>query len=633
MPNMIDSDMAGRSDDLGLGRKDGKAYSTFYTEPWNAVLLASLALSLPNPSWHLDDPAFHRCFKVADFACGGGMLLLASFHALEQRAREATSRAGKTFSTESFHRCFVESCCHGFDVMEKALRMTRDALASACPGSHPATWNLIHAPIRPPDILGSLDLLKDTPALESLQRAKKNRYSLVIMNPPFARSCGDNLQFGAGTDDRERRALDKALTAIRGARGLQGIGQAGQAADFIVLAIESLEPGGRLAFIVPKSLIDGAAWLKLRRYVLDRVHVELLAFNFVPPGFSFSENTALSECMLVARKRTKPGAESGEKTAILNIVANVNGQADVDRLVASALQGAGPGGARHDEAFAVPVDMLASHVVNWQQLFGLPSKQLHDVVAELVLRSTLAGVSLPLTRLGNLATIGPDRSELTKKTVPVDVDVDVDAGAGAEHALDFAWGRENDVLVSILTGANQSRAFKERASTGIRHKFAAARSHLLLPESLFLKTARVFGCYSRQPVLSNVSWSCKGTGTGEVEKAVALWSNTTPGILLLLAVRNEARGPWIHWKKVPLQEYRVPDVAALKQPQREAMAALFEQFKEKSFGTIFDDDVARRELDARVVGILVDERNQRLVLEAVSSMREGLRGLKPIYGQ
>ncbi|MEX2714833.1 MAG: hypothetical protein Q6370_000900 [Candidatus Sigynarchaeota archaeon] len=627
IPNSIDIDMAGRSDDLGLGRQDEKAYSTFYTEPWNAVLLASLALSLPNPSWHLDDPSFYHGFKVADFACGGGMLLLATFHALEQRARAAATREGKTFSKSAFHRVFVESSCHGFDVMEKALQMTRDVLASACPGSQPRTWNLVHAPIRPPDVLGSLDLLKDTPGTAALQRVKNNRYNLVIMNPPFARSCGDNLQFGAGTTACERRSLDKALTTIRGARGLQGIGQAGQAADFIVLAIESLEPGGRLAFIVPKSLIDGAAWLKLRRYMLDRVHVELLAFNFVPPGFSFSEHTDLSECMLVGRKRVKEQAISAERTVILNIMADLNGQADVDRLVTNALQAqaAGPARVRGDDTFAVPSDMMASHVANWQQLFGLPSRQLHDVIAGLIFRSNLAGVSLPLTRLGNLATIGPDRSELTKKTVPVKT--------GAKDAMDFAWGRDNDVLVSILTGANQSRAFKEHASEGIRHKFIAARSHLLLPESIFLKTTRVFGCYSRQLVLSNVSWSCKARGNDDAEKAIALWSNTTVGILLLLAVRNEARGPWIHWKKVPLQEYLVPDYAALSKPQREALAALFEQFKKRAFGTIFDDDDTRKELDTRVIGILVDDHDQQAVLKAVSSIRDDLRGLKPIYGQ
>ena len=115
--------MAGRSEDLRLGRKDEKAYSTFYTEPWNAVLLASLALSLPNPAWHLDDPTFYPTFKVADFACDGGMLLLATFHALERRAGDACARAGLPFSRDAFHREFVESCCHGFDVMEKALQM------------------------------------------------------------------------------------------------------------------------------------------------------------------------------------------------------------------------------------------------------------------------------------------------------------------------------------------------------------------------------------------------------------------------------------------------------------------------------------------------------------------------------
>ncbi len=624
-PIILDSDMAGRSDDLGLGRKDGKAYSTFYTEPWNAVLLASLALSLPNPAWRLNDPAFYHDFRIADFACGGGMLLLATFHALERRAGEASARVGRPFSRDAFHRGFVESCCFGFDVMEQALQMTREALAGAVPGSAPGNWNLIHAPIRPPDALGSLDLLKETPGLPTLQRAQGNRYGLVIMNPPFARSCGDNLQFGADTERSERMALDRVLTGIRGAHGVQGIGQAGQAADFIVLAVESLEPGGRLAFIVPKSLIDGAAWLKLRRHMLDRVHVELLAFNFVPPGFSFSENTSLSECMVVARRRdyVKPG--SGERTIIVNVKHNISNEEEVRGIVATAMQVAAVGNQDYEDAFSIPSRMLADHVVNWQQLFGLPSRVLHSVLNELVQHSCMDGIPLPLTRLGDLASVGPDRSELTKKTIPVP--------AGQANAIGFVWGRENDEMASFLVSSNQRRAFKDNTSGNIKHKFNATRSHLLLPESIFLKTTRVFGCFSIEPVLSNISWSCKAREADD-EKIIALWSNTTVGILLLLAVRNEARGPWIHWKKVPLQEYRVPDTTRLSPNQRSSFLTLFDEFKDKEFRTIFEDDKTREFLDDRVLEILVGMEMERLkgASGAVGLIHESFRGLKQVYG-
>ncbi len=615
--------MAGRSDDLGLGRKDEKAYSTFYTEPWNAVLLASLALSVPNPAWCLDDPTFYPAFKVADFACGGGMLLLATFHALERRAGEANARAGRPFSKETFHREFVESCCFGFDVMEQALHMTREALASAVPGSRPGNWNLIHAPIRPPDAIGSLDLLKEAPGLPALQRAKKIRYGLVIMNPPFARSCGDNLQFGAGTDRGERMALDRALTAIRGARGLQGIGQAGQAADFIVLAVESLEPGGRLAFIVPKSLIDGAAWLKLRRYMLDRVHVELLAFNFVPPGFSFSENTSLSECMVIARKRDLKDAKAGETTTIVNIKHDIVNGREVEQIIDIAARSAPLENNTNEDVFTIPSRMLVDLVVNWQQVFGLPSKALHQAIDELILQSTIGGVPLPLARLGGLASIGPDRSELTKKTSPVP--------AGQANAIDFVWGRENDEMASFLVSSNQRRAFKDNTSENIRRKFDATRSHLLLPESIFLKTTRVFGCFSMEPVLSNISWSCKANDP-DVEKIVTLWSNTTLGILLLLAVRNEARGPWIHWKKVPLQEYRVPDTTRLSPEQRSSFLSIFDEFKDKAFKTIFEADAARVSLDSRMLDVLVGGERRKNVDDVVGSIRDRFQGLKPIYG-
>ncbi|NMC04670.1 MAG: SAM-dependent DNA methyltransferase [Candidatus Lokiarchaeota archaeon] len=614
--------MAGRSEDLGLTRRDGKAYSTFYTEPWNAVLLASLALALPNPSWRFNDPAFYPEFKVADFACGGGMLLLATFHALEPRAHQAHERTGKPFSRDAFHREYIESCCHGFDVMEKALQMTRDALASACPDSNPSRWNLVHAPITPPDALGSLDLLKESPSAPALQLAKHKRYALVIMNPPFARSCGDNLQFGAGTDRGERMALDRVLTGIRASHGVQGIGQAGQAADFIVLAVESLAPGGRLAFIVPKSLIDGAAWLKLRKYLLDRVHVELFAFNFVPPGFSFSENTNLSECIVIARKRNPGEVTSEERTAIVNIMNNDMSSEQVQCIIASASEATRVEGQGSEGVFSIPSRLLADHVINWQQLFGLPSRVLHAALDELVRRSSIGGIPLPLTRLGDLASIGPDRSELTKKTSPV--------ATGDPGALDFVWGRENAVMASIAVYSNQRRAFKAGTSDGIKRKFAGTMSHLLLPESIFLKTTRVFGCHAIEPVLSNISWSCKANDPG-IEKAIALWSNSTLGILLLLAVRNEARGPWIHWKKVPLQEYLVPDPRRVSPGQWSSLISLFETCKNIAFKTIFEEDAARKMLDARMIDILVANEHRKGLDAVVRSIRDEMRGLKPVY--
>nr|MDO8112807.1 hypothetical protein [Candidatus Sigynarchaeota archaeon] len=618
--------MAGNSNDLGLDREAEKAYSTFYTKSQNALLLASLAVGLPNPAWKLDDPAFFREFKAVDFACGGGMLLRSSCRAMEARMRATHVAKGIHFDAEVFYRDFITNGCFGFDVMPEAVEMTRRALSSLQPATPPGRFHLYHAPLEPPDSLGSLDLLKDKPASRTLRDVANVIYSLVIMNPPFARSCGDNLQFGTSLEPQDRMALDRVLTGLRRDRGMQGIGQAGQAADFMVLALEKLAPGGRLAFIVPKSLVDGAAWLKLRRYLLSRASVEMLVFTFTPPGFSFSENTSLSECMVVARKKEREG-DDHSGCLVVNLLVEPRDDAAASGL-ASQLAGAriepGPSHAMEitdpvagvmGNAFVVPRALLDKHVINWQQLLGLPSPRLHEFVMDLIERGAIGRLMLPLARLGSIGSIGPDRSELTKNTD--------EATGGTPGELDFVWGRDNDTMRSMCIDANQRRSFKARATSSTRKKFRATRSHLLLPESLFLKTTSIFGYYCRDEVLSNVSWSCKAGDNAE--KIITLWSNSTLGIVLLLAVRNEARGPWIHWKKATLVEYRVPDPARLPPDQVAKLLGLFDKYKDTTFQTIFDAGDIRQKLDENLAAILCPGAELALLKEDLGIIRDLLR--------
>src|SRR5271157_242267 len=622
-------------DDLHLDRNVAKAFSTFYTRAVNATLLAELVISLPNSSWKLDESSFYDRFRAVDFACGGGMLLLAACRALGEHARTASTINGSIFDPKTFFHAIIEHGIHGFDVMEQALQFTRDALSRLGGDLSSTTFNLFHAPLEPPDRLGSLDLLKAESRLASDPRISNLEYSLVIMNPPFARSSGDNLQFGATANKKERMVLNRVLTKLRSDRGLQGIGQAGQAADFIVLALEKLEPGGRLAFVAPKSLIDGAAWIKLRRHLLDRASVELLAFTFTPPGFSFSENTSLSECLIIARKKT--GIDDPDRTVIVNLFMEPRDDADAMALARSIIGASvnpgpsnaidihGQDGTVIANLFSVSSALLVTRVANWQQLFGLPIPRLHGIETDLIEASMLGTAHISIIRLGDIATIGPDRSELTKKT-----NIVTDPTSESIH---FLWGRDNDKLSSFCTQSNQERSFKENATASLREKFASTTSHLLLPESIFLKTTSIFGCYCKQEVLSNVFWSCKAEQGVDIEKIIAMWSNSTIGILLLLVVRNEARGPWIHWKKVTLQEYRVPDFTMISGERQAELVALFDRYKDATFTSIFEVDATRESLDADMIALLCPDSDQAFLMAMLDAIRECLRSMKSIYAQ
>ena len=83
----------------------------------------------------------------------------------------------------------------------------------------------------------------------------------------------------------------------------------------------------------------------------------------------------------------------------------------------------------------------------------------------------------------------------------------------------------------------------------------------MLSTRLWLKTQRLFAVVLEDPALSNI-WAPTVLKKPSVkkEKALALWMNSSLGLLLALLVRVPTRGPWIQFKKPNLGAMLVLDV-------------------------------------------------------------------------
>jgi hypothetical protein len=86
---------------------------------------------------------------------------------------------------------------------------------------------------------------------------------LVCMNPPFTRTCGDNLLFGS-LPKPERTRMQKAFQEWCKRNGVEASITAGLGAPFLAAADRCLKPDGRLAFVLPKTLLSEPAWQKSR---------------------------------------------------------------------------------------------------------------------------------------------------------------------------------------------------------------------------------------------------------------------------------------------------------------------------------------------------------------------------------
>ena len=108
-----------------------------------------------------------------------------------------------------------------------------------------------------------------------------------------------------------------------------------------------------------------------------------------------------------------------------------------------------------------------------------------------------------------------------------------------------------------------------------------------------------------RPVLSNVWWPVR-TESRDWEKSLAVWLNSSLGLLTLLANRTSTRGAWVALKKGDLQKLPVLDVRALTADQLQRLSSLFDKIAQMEFERLpwMAECAARRELDSGLAAVL-----------------------------
>lgn len=115
-------------------------------------------------------------------------------------------------------------------------------------------------------------------------------FDLVVGNPPY-------FQF-------------RAAPALRDRFGGVISGRVNIFALFFQVGLEALRPGGRLAFVVPPSMNNGAYFERLRRYLVARAEIEFLEIRREPDLFDRAR-TAVQLLVL----RSGAGASDGPRAA------------------------------------------------------------------------------------------------------------------------------------------------------------------------------------------------------------------------------------------------------------------------------------------------------------------------------
>ena len=309
---------------------DRKYLATFYTLPASAALLARLAAAKLNGVDWADANAIGE-LRVADFTCGTGALLSAVYEQFAGRHE----RAGG--DPTALHKAMMEDVLYGCDVMPSAIHISGATLSGIQPGLGFDLSRLYAMPYgRQADgsiQIGSLELLQSSsvmtlfnmndPARRTGSRGEETAsqvpvefpdesFDLVIMNPPFTRSTNHggahhdvvNPAFAAfGAPAADQTQMGDRLNRF-GANNCYH-GNAGLASAFAAVANRKLRPGGVFAFVLPLVAAAGQSWDKFRRMLAaeytDISVISIAAANF--DSISFSADTGLGECLIIARKR------------------------------------------------------------------------------------------------------------------------------------------------------------------------------------------------------------------------------------------------------------------------------------------------------------------------------------------
>lgn len=613
---------------------DAKYFGAFYTTVPAATLLLKLTLDPSEGEIDWADLEEIGALRIADLACGTGTLLKASLQTIVENHVRARAEKGQLPDLKGVHKVLVEKVLWGLDVVPFAIHLAGSALALHEPDVEFGEMNLMTLPIGgPKDKLGSLELLTGrnvavqadlfgpatAPARltgmgEVHDKIDVPLLNLCVMNPPFTRSVGGNLLFGHAPA-KERARMQAALKKLVASRGVPASITAGLGSVFVATGHQMLGPTGKMSLVLPRALLSGVAWSETRLLLGNNYHVKYIIVSHQPGSWNFSENTELSECLIVADWVGPEG--STESTKVVNLWTKP--KSSVEALtVASLIRNAtgasldDPSGSeelrtpalKYGEVIHVPAKDVRRG--NWNEGAAFAQTELCRAVHYLwrgsVFRPGVGPIGkVPLTKLKAIADVGPDRRDIHDGFRPTDQETEYPAVWGHDTTSVQCMAQRPNKYLMALARAKKGRNLRDA------HLLWTRSGRLLIAERLRLTTTRVVAIRTSEKVLSNTWWPvATDVGDKSTDKILALWLNSSLGLLSMIASRVDTQGPWIDLKKPILEEMLVIDPRGLSADARKAMLTAYDRLCKTEIQALphIAEDEVRSQIDEAVADAL-----------------------------
>ena len=619
---------------------DRKRMAAFHTREESAIMMARLAIPIQR-DWSGQQAARYR---IADYSCGAGTLLKAAV----ERIREMTWKAGE--NPAQLHRQMMEQCITAIDILPASVAIAAtevDALEEA-PEEHAEITGgitLRYGPMngtqgargRPstgggPSIgtarnvgLGALDIFR-SPCLKRQTTSPLGRegsrdpgpvirarsQNLVIMNPPFTKETEAPLPPVGSESSTTPEERDIALEKMRKVRAITHAGgRNGQAYHFAMLADRMVAADGAIALVLPETALTGSGnselgWPEFRRTIArDYRNILVLGITAFEEGDSmFSHDALRPEVILIARKKRK--GEYHRRTAdFVNLSRRPEGRENAVRIgeiiqdILWDTENREAGTCCEVHADELEIRSIKARLPRdgspWRET-RVRNQELNQKLLDLRMQRVGKGSRrIPTTTLGEIARIALDEDSMS--------------GREARENQARRMGREDTSVPALVSHECDMQRTIEAGPNGSAVQQPGKRlrrSRLHINNSFRYNAQSNAACMTTEPTVGSSAWPTLGVKGETAQKALAIWMNTTPGLMAHWqnAVRHQHGMGYLNSRG--MKDMVVLDPGGLDDDQLAAIEELFQETRNVQMLPANEAwrDEARIELDRRMMEIL-----------------------------
>ncbi|MEP6785016.1 MAG: hypothetical protein ABI898_04655 [Sphingomonadales bacterium] len=646
---------------------DRKFLATFYTAPSSAALMARLLIDerAPNDADWADAEKVAG-IRIADFACGTGSLLCAVYSDVRMRLEHAgvDSRAmhrGMIEHSLVGSDVLPSATYITASQLSSAHPTVQYGNTNIITLSFGKVGNNEFA-------LGAIDLLERQRAMSTIAthgvsvgatalkpmetwsaagdaEVDDASFDIIAMNPPFTRLTGgggkdeDNSRpfFSAfGIDEKVQKKMAEKTARILAATAYHG--NAGFASAFVEIGHRKLKAAGKIGFILPLGSLSGASWAKSRerwkRFYKDVITISIAGDD---KHSAFSADTKMAEAMVMATKIDITKQEPGGRLTSVSLhrrpespLEGAEMAREIKRLIASGNVRRIEDGPLGGTEMRIGSEKVGEIITAPTTPDPWPLSRIHDhAVAQAAYQLDAGTVwlpgslqaslsSVPLCALGQLGKAGPYHLDVsgggmsggaprgpfelkkTKNPAAASFPVLKEHDEKRERYLELEPDAEGIV--------RQSGQASEQKITDERSKAVwNTKTKLHFATDLRFNANALVACLTTRDAVGGRAWPSFCLNDRRFEKVVALWFNSTLGILSYWWSANKTQSGRGSVTTSRLEEMTSIDPRQLDEDTLLACDVFYEAFKGKALMDVheLEIDENRIELDRFVAETLL----------------------------